>query len=87
LQHVCQILNECGVEYLTIGGAAVNLHGHERLTKDSTGRETKIHDLDFWYNPSYNNYFKVLNALEKLGQDVTDLRKERASPKTALVSG
>jgi len=32
LQLVCQILNEHAVEYLTIGGAAVNLHGHERLS-------------------------------------------------------
>ncbi len=78
LQHVCQILNECSVEYLTIGGAAVNLHGYERLTKDSTGHDTKVDDLDFWYNPGYENYFKLLNALEKLGQDVTDLRKEKS---------
>jgi len=77
LQHVCQILNECGVEYLTIGGAVVNLHGYERLTKDSTGQDTKVVDLDFWYNP-YENYFKLLDALEKLGQEVTDLRKEKA---------
>jgi hypothetical protein len=32
LQYVCQILNEHAVEYLAIGGAAVNLHGHERLS-------------------------------------------------------
>jgi hypothetical protein len=78
LQGVCQILNECGVEYLTIGGAAVALHGHVRFTKDSTGQDTNIDDLDFWYNPMYENYFKLLNALEKFGQDVRELREEKA---------
>jgi hypothetical protein len=78
LQGVCQTLNECGVEYITIGGAAVALHGHVRFTKDSSGQDTDIDDLDFWYNPRYENYFKLLDALEKLGLDVRELRKEKA---------
>jgi hypothetical protein len=78
LQHVCQILNEYAVEYLTIGGAAVNLHGHERLSKDPSGRDTQIDDLDFWYNPTYDNYFRLLNVLEKLGQEVSGLRDEQS---------
>jgi hypothetical protein len=78
LQGVCQILNECGVEYLTTGGAAVALHGYIRFTKDSSGQDTNIDDLDFWYNPRYENYFKLLDALEKLGQDVRELREEKA---------
>jgi hypothetical protein len=59
------------------GGAAVNLHGHERLSKDSLGQDTEIDDLDFWYNPTYDNYFRLLNALEKLGQDVSGFREEQ----------
>jgi hypothetical protein len=78
LQRVCQVLNECGVENITIGGAAVNMHGYERLTKTSSGQETQIDDLDFRYNPQYENYFKLLNPLEKLGQDVSAFRKEKA---------
>jgi hypothetical protein len=78
LQSVCQILNESGVEYLTIGGAAVALHGHVRFTKDSSGQDTNVDDLDFWYNPTYDNYFKLLNALEKLGLDVGEFREEKA---------
>jgi hypothetical protein len=77
LQHVCQVLNECGVEYMVIGGAAVALHGHVRFTKDASGQDTNIDDLDFWYNPRYDNYFRLLNALEKLGQDVSAFRKEK----------
>jgi hypothetical protein len=78
LQGVCQILNEHAVEYLTIGGAAVTLHGYERLSKDSSGRDTEVDDLDFWYNPTYDNYFRLLNALEKLGQDVSGFKDEKA---------
>lgn len=78
LQTVCQILNEHAVEYLTIGGAAVALHGHHRFSKDPSGRDTQIDDLDFWYNPTYDNYFRLLNALEKLGQDVSEFREEKA---------
>jgi hypothetical protein len=73
---------------LTIGGAAVNLHGYERLTKDSTGQNTKVDDLDFWYNPRYDNYFKLLNALEKPGQDVREFREEQApDPKRFFQTG
>jgi len=78
LQHVCQILNEHAVEYLTIGGSAVALHGYQRISTDSSGRPAKVDDLDFWYNPTYDNYFKLLNAMEKLGQDVSDFRAEQS---------
>jgi hypothetical protein len=54
LQAICQILNEHAIEYLVIGGAAVALHGHERLSKDPSGKDTNVDDLDFWYNPTYN---------------------------------
>jgi hypothetical protein len=67
------ILNEHLVEYLIIGGAAVALHGHERWSMDASGQDAKVVDLDFWYNPTYDNYFKLLNALEKLGQDIRKL--------------
>jgi len=77
LQSVCQILNAQAVEYLTIGGAAVALLGYDRWSMDSSGNQTKVIDLDFWYNPTYDNYFKLINALEKLGEDVSGFRAER----------
>jgi predicted nucleotidyltransferase len=78
LQDVCTILNEHSVEYLIIGGAAVALHGHERLSKDPSGQDATVVDLDFWFNPTYDNYFRLLNALEKLGEDVSGFREEQA---------
>jgi hypothetical protein len=77
LQGVCKILNEEGVEYLAIGGAAVALHGHERWSTTPSGEEASVPDLDFWYNPTYDNYFRVLNALEKLGENVNSFRAEK----------
>jgi Nucleotidyl transferase of unknown function (DUF2204) len=77
LRDVCQILNEHSVEYITIGGAAVALHGHERWSKKSSGQDAEVVDLDFWYNPTYENYFRLLNALEELGEDVSIFRKEK----------
>ena len=29
-------------------------------------------DLDFWYNPTYENYFNLLKALEELGIDLIE---------------
>jgi hypothetical protein len=78
LQDVCKMLNELSVEYLTVGGAAVAMHGHERWTMDAAGQDAKFVDLDFWYNPTYENYFRLLDAMEKLGQDVKGFREEQA---------
>jgi hypothetical protein len=42
----------------------------------SSGLPANKYDLDFWYNPVYDNYFKLLNALEELGQDISEFRAE-----------
>lgn len=53
------------------------LLGYDRWSLDTSGRQSKVIDLDFWYNPTYNNYFKLLNALEKLGEDVSGFKAEK----------
>jgi predicted nucleotidyltransferase len=75
---VCKILNAHSVQYLVVGGTAVALHGYFRLSRDPSGALMEKHDLDFWYNPTYDNYFKLLNALEGLGLDVNEFRDETA---------
>ncbi len=83
--HVCKILNKHSIQYLLVGGAAVALHGYFRQSLDSTGVVAEKPDLDFWYNPTYENYFKLLNALEELEQDVTEFREEHApNPKKSF---
>ena len=35
-------------------------------------------DVDIWYNPSYANYFKLLEALADLGQDIRKYKNEQS---------
>jgi predicted nucleotidyltransferase len=85
VSNVCKTLNKHSVEYLIVGGTAVALHGFFRQSHDPSGRLAEKHDLDFWYNSTYDNYFKLLNALEDLGQDVTGFKTEVApNPKKSF---
>jgi Nucleotidyl transferase of unknown function (DUF2204) len=52
-----QILNEFGVEYIMVGGVAVNLHGYSRTTKD----------IDVWINDNKENRKKLGFVFDKLG--------------------
>ena len=68
--RVCQILNKNEVHYLIVGGTAVAFHGYFRWSQNPAGAPTDKFDLDIWYNPAYDNYFKLLKALAELDQDV-----------------
>ncbi len=50
-------LNAHEVEYLVVGGQAVNFHGYTRATLD----------LDVWINTSEKNLEKLLNAFNAMG--------------------
>lgn len=76
--NVCRILNKHAVQYLIAGGTAVALHGYLRMSLLSSGLPADKYDLDFWYNPVYDNYFNLLNALQELGQDVSEFKEEIA---------
>lgn len=75
---VCQILNKNAVQYLIVGGTAVAFYGYFRWSQNSSGNPSGKFDLDIWYNPTYDNYFKLLKALSELGQDVTDFIEEQS---------
>ena len=82
---VCKALNKFSVEYMIVGGTAVALHGYSRPSMNLTDEIAEKPDLDFWYNPTYENYFKLLNALEELGQDVTKFKQEQVpNPKKSF---
>ena len=72
---VARALLDYDVEFLVVGGAAVNFHGHHRLTTDRHGAPVDKVDLDFWFNPTLNNYYPLLRALESLGFDVSRIRR------------
>jgi len=76
--HVCKILNKNNVQYLIVGGTAVAFHGYFRWSQNSSGIPAEKFDLDIWYNPTYENYFNLLNALGELGQDVTEFLEEKS---------
>jgi hypothetical protein len=63
LRNICELLNRHDVEYLLIGGVAVGFHGFPRATAD----------IDFWYNPTLQNFQKLLNALKTQGIDTREL--------------
>jgi len=48
------------------------------MSKASSGLTADKHDLDFWYNPTYENYYNLLHAIEELGIDVSEYKEELA---------
>jgi len=75
---VCEILNKYAIEYMIVGGVAVGLHGYFRKSIGPDGKPADKPDMDIWYNPTCNNYFRLLDALEELGQDVDKFKNEQA---------
>ncbi|RAK70467.1 hypothetical protein DLM85_06435 [Hymenobacter edaphi] len=41
-----------------------------------SGEMSNKYDFDFWYNPSYANYYRLLEALEEFGINVDSYRNE-----------
>jgi predicted nucleotidyltransferase len=76
LVKVCKVLQDYSVEYLIVGGTAVALHGYFRVTMDVNGVPNEKHDLDIWYNPTYENYFNLLKALKALSLDTAQFEEE-----------
>jgi hypothetical protein len=61
-----ELLNANGVEYLVIGGFAVNFHGYPRYTKD----------IDFWIWMTEENIDRVMTAIEAFGFGSLGLRAD-----------
>ena len=57
----------CQVDFLLIGGYAVNYHGYIRNTGD----------MDVWLKPNNDNKLKIIKALENTGIHKEDLNKIR----------
>lgn len=57
-----ELASQYKVEMLLIGGGAVNFHGYQRHSAD----------VDFWFNPSEENFNKLLKVINELGYEVTD---------------
>jgi predicted nucleotidyltransferase len=75
LLAVCKILNANKVDYMIVGGAAVSHYGFNRPSGIGQYHSALVVDLDFWYNPTIGNFEKILNALDELSVDTSELRK------------
>lgn len=59
-------LNKNNVRYILVGGFAVILHGHARVTGD----------MDIWVEPTKENYDNLLKAFKVFGMSVFDMTKD-----------
>lgn len=85
IRHICQTLNENAVDYMIVGGTAVAFHGYDRPSTDPKGGIAAKPDVDLWYNPNYENYYRLLDAIEQLGKDVSAYREEQQpNPRNAF---
>ncbi len=77
LLQVCSLLNKNKVEYLIVGGTAVALYGYYRMSITINGNPSEKPDLDFWYNPTYGNYYKLLQSIAEMGINVSRYKNEK----------
>jgi len=71
-------LNRAGVDYLLVGGYAVNHYGYHRFTED----------IDFWIAVSEENLDKLLQAIRDFfGEDLPGLDKHFLRDNEALFFG
>lgn len=72
------------VDFIVIGGAAVNIHGHPRISGAYTEAKFAV-DLDFWFNPTISNYHNLLKALRELGIDIMSFEERVFDPKKTFI--
>ncbi len=63
LENFILTFNQYEVDYIAVGGIAVNHHGYSRASND----------IDFWYKPTIENFEKIILALTKLEYDTHNL--------------
>lgn len=68
-------MNEHDVDFLVVGGAAVSHYGYRRPSGIMETKPELKADLDFWYNPTIENFQNILLALDKLQVDTNELKK------------
>lgn len=61
-----------------MGATAVGFHGFTRPSMGPSGKESEKPDFDFWYNPTYDNYYRLLKAIEDLGVDISRYKAEKS---------
>ena len=62
----------------------MGFHCYYRESTARDGTPLGKHDLDFWYNPILENYYKLLDAFEDQGIEVDQHRNDIAVPKQSF---
>jgi hypothetical protein len=75
LRAVCTVLNKHHVDCMLVGGTAVGFYGYQRISGISTFKPEIKTDLDFWYNPTIENFIAILKSLGELKVDTIELEK------------
>ena len=73
LQKVCITLTKYRVDCLLIGGSAVAFYGYQRISGISIFKPEVKTDLDFWYNPTHENFLNIVKSLQELTIDISEL--------------
>lgn len=74
---ICELLHKHHVQYMIIGGTAVALNGYYRHSVNPDGSIIEKPDIDIWYSPTYGNYYKILDVLKDLDQDIAAFEEEQ----------
>lgn len=82
---VCTALTKHNVDFLIVGGYAVNVYGYKRPSTITSYKLELKTDFDFWYKPSLLNFEKLLKALVDLDVDTTELKKIVFDPKRTFL--
>jgi hypothetical protein len=77
IEAIVRALNGAGVEYLIVGGLAVNAHGYERFTKD----------VDLVIGLERENIIRGLHALLGIALSFADPRDARAVCRPGVARG
>jgi predicted nucleotidyltransferase len=75
LEAVANTLQKNNVEFMLIGGFAVNFHGYSRATND----------LDIWLKPTTENFLSFIVALDSLNFDTDELKAMVFNPKKTFI--
>ena len=75
LEDFILTLNKYKVDYIAVGGVAVNHHGYSRASND----------IDFWYKPTIENFEKIILSLKQLGYDTQDLSSIVFDPEKTIL--
>lgn len=84
LSKVCTVLSKYEVEYIIVGGTAVQYYGYHRPSRTISTPEIDP-DLDFWYKPTNENFQRLILALDELKIDTSGLKESVFDPETTFL--